>query len=241
MSGEVRSASPSGLATVGDEGHRASGHVVPRDERHPEDRPRRRAQRLRRQRVGAAVGEGDGGAERIRRADERADVPRVGQPPERETGVARRAAGGPSAGTRRSRARGAAASTRRRAAPRRRTRPRRAGGRARPRRRRAASTRSSPSTAKRPVSSRCLRCPRSFRTSFSVALSREVITRPVSQRPAADQRRARRMLRRPSRRRPAATRPWPSRPRRRTPSGRRPRGRRATSGRARSRRPSGRA
>ena len=81
---------PDGLATVGREGHRASGHRVPRDERHPEDRPRRRAQRLRRQRVGAAVGEGDGGAERIRGADERADVPRVGEPPEREAGVARR-------------------------------------------------------------------------------------------------------------------------------------------------------
>ena len=36
----------------------------------------------------------------------------------------------------------------------------------------AASTRSSPSAAKSPVSSRCLRCARSLRTSFSVSLSR---------------------------------------------------------------------
>src|SRR5262245_18769716 len=41
---------------------------------------------------------------------------------------------------------------------------------------RAASTRSSPSTANSSVSSRCFRCPSSLRTSFTVSLSRYVIT-----------------------------------------------------------------
>ena len=50
------------------------GRLVEAAERHAEDRPRRRAQRLRRGRVGAAVGERDRRAERVRGPDQRADV-----------------------------------------------------------------------------------------------------------------------------------------------------------------------
>ena len=55
-----------------------------RRERHAEDRAGGRAQRLRPGRVGAARGERDAGAERVGRAQQRADVARVADVPERE-------------------------------------------------------------------------------------------------------------------------------------------------------------
>ena len=54
------------------------------DERHPEERAHRRAQRLRAGRVGAAGRERDAGAERVSRAEQRADVPGIRDVPERE-------------------------------------------------------------------------------------------------------------------------------------------------------------
>ena len=53
-------------------------------DRHAEDRARRRAQRLRPGRVGAARGQRDAGAERIRGAQQRPDVAGIAHVPERE-------------------------------------------------------------------------------------------------------------------------------------------------------------
>ena len=61
----------------------APAHVVERPERDAPDRAGARAQGLRRRRVGAAVGQRDGGGERVGGADQRADVARIGESPER--------------------------------------------------------------------------------------------------------------------------------------------------------------
>ena len=63
--------------------------LVPGNERNPEDGPRARPQRLLRERVGAALRERDGGAECVGRANQRADVAGIAQPPESKAGVAR--------------------------------------------------------------------------------------------------------------------------------------------------------
>ena len=57
---------------------------LPVDERHPEDRAGRRAERPWPDWIGAALGERDPGTERIRRADEGSDVPGIGHLPETE-------------------------------------------------------------------------------------------------------------------------------------------------------------
>ena len=146
----------------------ASRHRTQRPERHAPDRAGARAQRLRRGRVGAAVGERDRGAERVGRADQRADVAGVGDPPERERRVpllparqilaavdadhARRVGGG----------RDLARSSGSTSSP---ARSRSTGSAV------AASTASSPSTKKRPSLSRQRRsC--SFRMSLRRSLSR---------------------------------------------------------------------
>ena len=69
---------------------RGRGASSKRDERHAEDRARRRPQRLL-GRVGSAQPrrERDGGAERVGGAEQRADVARIGDAPEREADVAR--------------------------------------------------------------------------------------------------------------------------------------------------------
>ena len=72
------------LPAVGDERNTAAGSLVPRDERHPEDRARRCPERPRPERVGTSVRERDRGAERVSRPEQRADVSRVGHPPERD-------------------------------------------------------------------------------------------------------------------------------------------------------------
>ena len=58
--------------------------LVEARKRHAEERAHRRTQRLRPGRVGAAVRERDPGAERLRRTQQRADVARIGDVPERE-------------------------------------------------------------------------------------------------------------------------------------------------------------
>ena len=65
-----------------------SRRVVACEQRDAEDRARRGAQRLRAERVGAARGERDGGAEGIGRPQQRADVARIGDAPERERRLA---------------------------------------------------------------------------------------------------------------------------------------------------------
>ena len=71
-------------AATRDERDAPPGRLVERRERHAEERAHRRAQRLRAGRVGAAGRERDAGAERIRRAEQRPDVARIGDMPERE-------------------------------------------------------------------------------------------------------------------------------------------------------------
>ena len=69
---------------VRDERNAAAGSLVPPNERDPEDRARRGPERPRPERVGTLVRERDGGAERVRRPKQRADVPRIGHSPERD-------------------------------------------------------------------------------------------------------------------------------------------------------------
>ena len=76
------------LTTVGDERNASSRELVPADQRDAEDRSGRGAQRLRRERVGALGRERDARVERVRGADQRADVARIGQPPEPEAALA---------------------------------------------------------------------------------------------------------------------------------------------------------
>ena len=81
-------ARPSGCPRCASSATRVPCEVVPGAERHPPDRAGARAQRFRRRRVGAAVGERDRRTERVGGADQRADVARVGEPPERERRIA---------------------------------------------------------------------------------------------------------------------------------------------------------
>ena len=74
---------------MGDERDALARRVVEREQRNAEDRARRGAQRLRPERVGAAVGERDRGAERVGGAQQRADVAGIGDVPERERRLAR--------------------------------------------------------------------------------------------------------------------------------------------------------
>ena len=67
----------------------AAGRVVEREQRHAEDRAGRGAERLRAERVGAALRERDRGAERVGGAQQRADVARIGDAPERKRRLAR--------------------------------------------------------------------------------------------------------------------------------------------------------
>ena len=141
-----------------------------------EDRARGGTERLRRERVGAAVRERDAGAERIGRPEQGADVAR-GRTAARARGTCSRGPVGRSARRYTPIARAGCGSVETRASSSSSTvspaTSRCTGSMPAPR---AASTRSSPSTAKSPVSSRCLRWPSSLRTSLSVSLSREVIT-----------------------------------------------------------------
>jgi hypothetical protein len=72
---------------VRDERDLRARRVVPREQRDAEDRSDRRAQRLRPERVGAAVRERDGGAEGVGGAQQRPHVPGIPDPPERERDV----------------------------------------------------------------------------------------------------------------------------------------------------------
>ena len=72
-----------------DERDPPAGSVVPPDERHPEDRSGRRPERPRTDGIGAAGRESDSGPEGVRRTQERPDVARVTDLPERERDLPR--------------------------------------------------------------------------------------------------------------------------------------------------------
>ena len=180
-------------AAVGDERDLAPRRLVPTDDRHAEDRARRGAQGLRRERVGAAVRQRHARAEGVGRADQRADVARVGDSPQREADLPDRGRKIDAGGRLRSRGRGAAASRRTRAAGATFSPATRQVDRLEPARR--ARRRRGPRPRTRTGPSRRGACaPRgACATRLSVSLSRDSITRPVS-RPAAvgSARRARR-------------------------------------------------
>ena len=154
------------VATVGDEGNAPARDVLPADQRDAKDRADGRPERLRRERVGAAVREGDAGAERVGGPDQGADVPRVSEAPEAEAGVAD---GGREVGAAVDADR-ASGMRQRRDAGEQGLVDRLAGdeevdgldprGRGR-------LDEVFPSTANSPLSSRCFRCPRSLRTSLA--------------------------------------------------------------------------
>ena len=160
--------------TVCDERHTHAGRVVEREKRHAEDRAGRGTERLRAQRVGAALRERDRGAERVGGAQQRSDISRIGDSPERKRCLTRssRQRRGPEhsddAGRMRRSVETAASSSGSTVPPATRSSIGSIPAAA------AASTRSSPSTAKCPILA--LRfCARSFRTSFSVGFDADVI------------------------------------------------------------------
>jgi hypothetical protein len=71
-------------SAAGNERHPFARRVVEREQRDAEDRAGRRTERLRAERVGAAIGKRDCRTEGIRSAQQRADVPRIGDAPERK-------------------------------------------------------------------------------------------------------------------------------------------------------------
>ncbi len=75
---------PSGSPPCATSATRFPARLVEREQGHAPDRAGRGAQRLRAGRVGAALRERDGGTERVGGADQRADVPGIGDPPERQ-------------------------------------------------------------------------------------------------------------------------------------------------------------
>ena len=165
------------LAAVRDERDPRRGRSSQGTSGDAEDRAGRGAQRLRRERVGAPVRERHARAERVRRAQQRADVARIGEPPEREAHVPRRRRAGRRAGRRRSRAPGCGSVETRASSSASTVSP--ATSRcdrldARAARRRRRDPRPRPRTAL----SRHGACaaPSSLRTSLRVSLSREVIS-----------------------------------------------------------------
>jgi hypothetical protein len=75
--------------TVCDQRHAHSGRVVERDQWHAEDRAGRGTERLRAERICAALGECDRSTERVCSTQERPDVSRIGDAPERQRRLTR--------------------------------------------------------------------------------------------------------------------------------------------------------
>ena len=87
LAGEVELVQRRGA--VRDERHPLTWSVVEGEQRNPEDRAGRCSEGFRTERIGAALGERDRRTERVRGAEQRPDVSRIGDTPERQRRLTR--------------------------------------------------------------------------------------------------------------------------------------------------------